>query len=307
MKIAFIGAGKVSTALGLYFKNNGFEIGGYYSRNYKSAQKAAGLTHSHFYASAGELINDSQMIWITTPDDQIEAVVQQIILLPAPRKDEKLVLHASGAYPLSILNPLKENGYQTACAHPLLAFGDPVVAQEKLADVWFAIEKPEEDNGQLADFFKECGNQTFTVDHGKKSLYHAAACVLSNYLVTLLGTSYAIFEKSGMPRDNIHEATRPLLESVILNLKEKDLKDALTGPVKRGDKKTIRMHLKSLNAFMPEMTALYTLMGRKTMQLLGDYSLEEVLQDDGMDNGKLTIDNLNSEREAKTQKSAGKI
>ena len=80
-----------------------------------------------------------------------------------------------------------------------------------------------------------------------------------------------------MPRDNIQEATRPLLESVILNLKGKDLKDALTGPIKRGDKNTVRMHLESLNALMPEMTALYTLMGRKTMQLLGDYSLEEVL------------------------------
>ncbi|BBD46724.1 MAG TPA: hypothetical protein DEP71_03125 [Porphyromonadaceae bacterium] len=277
MKIAFIGAGQVSTALGLYFKNNGFEIGGYYSRSCKSTERAARLTHSHPYASAGELINDNQMIWITTPDDQIEAVVRQITLLPPPRKDEKLVLHASGAYPLSILNPLKENGYQTACAHPLLAFGDPVVAQEKLGNVWFAIEKPGEDNGQLTGFFKACGNQTFTVDPGKKSLYHAAACVLSNYLVTLLDASFAIFEKSGMPRDNIQEAARPLLESVILNLKGKDLKDALTGPIKRGDKNTVRMHLESLNALMPEMTALYTLMGRKTMQLLGDYSLEEVL------------------------------
>ncbi|HAC74007.1 MAG TPA: hypothetical protein DCF46_10460, partial [Porphyromonadaceae bacterium] len=73
MKIAFIGAGQVSTALGLYFKNNGFEIGGYYSRSCKSTERAARLTHSHPYASAGELINDNQMIWITTPDDQIEA------------------------------------------------------------------------------------------------------------------------------------------------------------------------------------------------------------------------------------------
>lgn len=281
MKIAFIGAGKVATALGLYFKNNGFEIGGYYSRSYKSTEKAARLTHSHPYASIGKLIKDNQMIWITTPDDQIEAVVRQIILLPVLQKDEKLVLHASGAYPLSILNPLKENGYQTACAHPLLAFGDPVVAQEKLGGVWFAMEKTEENNGQLAGLFKACGNQTFTVDPGKKSLYHAAACVLSNYLVTLLNISWAIFEKSGMPANNIQEATRLLLESVILNLKGKDLKDALTGPIKRGDKNTVRMHLESLNAFMPEMTALYTLMGRKTMQLLDDYSMEEVLKENG--------------------------
>lgn len=281
MKIAFIGAGKVSTALGLYFKKRGFEIEGYYSRNCKSAGKAALLTHSHPFSSVEELMNNSHMIWITTPDDQIEAVVRQISDLPVLRKNEKLVLHASGVHSLALLSPLKENGYNTACAHPLLAFGDPVLAQEKLNNVWFAIEKQGEENRALTDFFKACGNQTLSIDPDKKRLYHAAACVLSNYLVTLLDASYKIFEKSGIAEEDIHEATKPLLESVILNLKGKDCKEALTGPIKRGDENTIRMHLESLNTSIPEMTEFYKLMGRQTMQMLGDYSLRELFKEDG--------------------------
>ncbi|WP_436416443.1 Rossmann-like and DUF2520 domain-containing protein [Petrimonas sp.] len=268
MKIAFIGTGNVSTALGLYFKTKGFEIQGYYSRNHQSAEKAAQLTHSHPYISPEELINDSQMIWITTPDDQIEKVARQLSELPVPQKNEKLILHASGVHSLEILNPLKDKGYQTACAHPLLAFSNPVLAQQKLNNVWFGIEKTDEENQQLTDFFNTCGNKTLSIDSDKKTLYHAAACVLSNYLVTLLNASYRMFEKSGVAKDDIQKATTPLLESVIDNLKDKNCADALTGPIKRGDEKTVSMHVESLSAFMPEMLELYTLMGKETLKML---------------------------------------
>lgn len=278
MKIAFIGAGNVSTALGLYFKNKGFEIQGYYSRNFNSTERAATLTDSHAYTSVKEMINNSQMIWIITPDDQIQTVVQQISNLSVSQKKDKLILHASGVHSIAILTPLKEAGYHTACAHPLLAFSNPVLAQENLNEVWFAIEKPEEEDKQLTDFFKRCGNQTFHIDSDKKSLYHAAACVLSNYLVTLLNSSYEIFEKSGVAKSDIQKATTPLLESVIDNLKVKNCKDALTGPIKRNDENTIKMHLKSLDTFMPEMTELYKLLGVETMKMLGDYSLKKILK-----------------------------
>lgn len=276
-KIAFIGAGKVSTALGLYFINKGFEIQGYCSRNTGNAERAALLTHSTAYTSAEEMIKNSRMIWITTSDDQINAVVRQISQLTIPQTTEKLVLHVSGAHAIEILKPLKDKGYQTACAHPLLAFSDPVSVQGSLNYAWFAIEESEEGNGQLTDFFKQCGNRTLHINANKKTLYHAAACVLSNYLVTLLDVSHKIFEESGVNKGDIQEATMPLLESVIVNLKGKNCKDALTGPIKRGDENTVRMHLESLDTFMPEMTALYKLLGNKTMQMLGDYSLKKLL------------------------------
>lgn len=277
-KIAFIGAGKVSTALGLYFKNKGFEIQGYCSLNFESAQKAAQLTNSHAYSSAEKLLNESQIIWITTPDDQIEYVVRQISDLSVSQKEDKLVLHASGAHSRDVLAPLQEAGYQTACAHPLLAFSDPISAQEKLKKVWFTIEKAESENCKLTDLLQACENQFITIDSSKKALYHTAACVLSNYLVTLLNASYEIFEKTGIPKDDIQKATEPLLESVIDNLKNKNSKEALTGPIKRNDENTIKMHMESLQAFMPQMIELYTLMGRETMKMLGRSSTFKVFK-----------------------------
>lgn len=276
-KIAFIGAGKVSTALGLYLKNRGLEIQGYFSRRYESAEKAAGLTGSRPYTSLPELIADSRMIWITTPDDQIPFVVRQISAFHLLEKNGKLLLHASGAHTLDVLDPLKEVGYHTACAHPLMAFNNGIEAQQRLKSVWFAIEESEKSCFSLVDFFKTCGNRVFTIEPNKKALYHAAASVLSNYLVTLWHLSHEIFEKSGMAKEDIQEAAWPLLESVVNNLKGRNSREALTGPIKRGDARTVEKHLAALQAYMPETIELYRLLGRKTMQMLGDCSLEKIV------------------------------
>lgn len=275
-KIAFIGAGNVSTALGLYFKDKSFVVRGYFSRSPASAEKAAQLTHSTAYASVEKLMQDSQMIWITTPDDQIAAVAYQLSQLSVPQCAEKLVLHASGAHSVDILKPLKEKGYQTAAAHPLFSFNDPVSAQKKLSEVWFAVEQLHDENEQISNFFKRCGNHVLHVDAKKKTLYHAAACMLANYLVTLADASYKIFKQSGVEKNDIKKATMPLLESVIQTCKTKEPKEALTGPIKRGDQNTIKLHMQALHLFAPEMADLYKFMGKQTMHMLGDYSLKKL-------------------------------
>ena len=275
--ISFIGAGKVATTLGVYFKSKGFEIAGYYSRNYESSLSASAQTDSHAYKDLKSLLDAAEMVWITTPDDQISAVVSQITSISVADKKEKIVMHASGVHSLSILNPLVKSGYNIATAHPLMAFNSIESSIQKIDSAWFAIEEMPDNDFSLEAFFKQCGNKTFKIDSDKKTLYHAAACVLSNYMVTLLDASYRIFEQSGMRKDDIQEATIPLLESVMENLKGKSCADALTGPIKRGDNKTIEMHLKSLNAEMPEMVELYKLLGRHTMQMIDDYRLKDIL------------------------------
>ena len=72
--IAFVGAGKVATALGNYFRTKGIDVAGYYSRNFGHARQAAEITNTRPFANLQELINSSRMIWITTSDDAIEEV-----------------------------------------------------------------------------------------------------------------------------------------------------------------------------------------------------------------------------------------
>lgn len=273
--ISFIGAGKVSTALGLYFKEKGFEIAGYLSRSEASTQKAAFKTDSQSFTDLFELLENSNVIWITTPDDQIETVASQIATILVSDKNEKLILHASGVHDLTVLNAAKRAGYQTATAHPLLAFGNLQEATEMLADTWFGIE---DENDKISKILNLCGNHTFRLDKEQKVLYHAAACVLSNYMVTLTDVAEKIFEASGLPAESIENAVQPLLESVVRNIRRSGTQNALTGPIKRGDANTVEMHLDALQQYSPEITVLYKLLGRQTMQMINDYKLKDILE-----------------------------
>lgn len=273
--ISFIGAGKASTSLGVYFKNKGFEIAGYLSKRKTSAEAASLKTESKAFTSLYELIEDSNVIWITTPDDQIETVVKEISELRTFSREQKIVLHASGVHTTDILLPAKNAGYKTAAAHPLLAFGSSENTVRLLGETWFAVE---ESSSEVSNLLHSCGNKTFSIDKNNKTLYHAAACVLSNYLVTLMDAAQQIFELTGLPEEEATNATLPLIESVIENLKDKSSKDALTGPIKRGDAQTISMHLASLQNSIPKMMDLYKVMGRRTMDMIEDYKLKDILE-----------------------------
>lgn len=275
--IAFVGAGKVGTALGLYFKAKGFEIQGYYSRNYEHAKQASIITGTKAYPDLEQLINDSRMIWITTSDDAIKDVTSQISELTFENNEKKLFLHASGVYSTDILQPLKKHGYSIASAHPLLAFSDSKSTIKKLDDTWFTLEIDNNSENQLEDFFHKTGNPVLKIDGKQKILYHAACSMLSNYLVTLMDSSYNVFEKTGLEKEAIKKATLPLLESVIANSIEKEGKDALTGPIKRGDKNTVSLHLQQIQKEIPESFELYRTLGRETMKMLNDFRLKDII------------------------------
>lgn len=281
--ISFIGAGKVGTALGLYFKQKGLQVGGYYSRTYQHAVDASKLTESRAYSSITELLSDSSMVWLTVSDDALQLIANEIALLQIPQ-NIKAFVHTSGVHSSEVLQPIKDLGFSTYCAHPLMAFGDPAESLEQLKAAYFCLDRrmdnlKSNNDEYLTHFFEKTGNPTLQIDDDKKELYHCAAAVLSNYMVTLLNMSYEMFAKSGMTKSEIKKATDPLLRSTLKNIAEnKSMSDALTGPIKRGDKTTIEKHLTTLEKNMPSKLTLYKELGKETMVMLQDDRLKDILQ-----------------------------
>lgn len=281
--ISFIGAGKVGVALGLYFKEKGFDIGGYYSRTYEHAQRAAKSTESEVYTNIAELMQNSSMVWITASDDALSQLAEEISQLEIPQQI-KAFIHTSGVHSTKVLEPISNAGFNTYSAHPLMAFAKAEESVEALNSAYFSIEtasteeKTDNDNC-LTRLFQETGNNILYIDTNKKELYHCAAVVLSNYMVTLLNMSYEMFAESGMSKREIKAATAPLLKSTLNNIHQNELmSDALTGPIKRGDSTTIAKHLEVLQKFMPNKKSVYTALGKETMDMLQDYKLKDVLR-----------------------------
>lgn len=266
MNIGFIGAGKVGTAFGKYLSNNGFNVEGYYSKREKSAQNAAEYCNSRAYVNMEDLTQKVDIIFITTNDDEIEKVADKLtennILSTG-----QIIVHMSGASSSEILKRAKERGCFTYSLHPLQAFADIEKAVIDLKDTVFSIEGDEEKIHVFEDMLENTGNRYFKIAKDQKSVYHATACVVSNYLVTLMDYGLSLFEAIGIKGEDGYKALYPLIDGTVKNIYNLGTKNALTGPIARGDVETIGKHIKSIEKIAQDKLDFYKLMGDMTLEL----------------------------------------
>ena len=76
--------------------------------------------------------------------------------------------------------------------------------------------------------------------------YHAAACIVSNYFVSLIHWATQIYAEFGI-RLSKPPPPLPLIQGTVNNLQQLGPTQALTGPISRGDGITIATHLSALD------------------------------------------------------------
>lgn len=274
MSIGFIGAGKVGTALGMYFRANGFLVSGYFSRSEKSSKRSALLTKSNCFDTPKQLAEVSELIFITTNDDEIEKVVQQLCQYNC-LKPNQIIIHTSGALPSTILSPLKAFGCTVYSMHPLMSFADNEEAAEALKNAYFCIEGDEDKMCELEQMLQALGNKYFKLKPEQKTLYHASACMVSNYLVTLMHSGLKLMKDIDLDTDTAFRALLPLINSTIQNILRFGTENALTGPISRGDKATLSRQLDAISSASPEQLALFTCLAAETIELASKAKLPD--------------------------------
>ncbi len=268
MKISFIGAGKVGTAMGHYLKKDN-EVVYYYSRTKESAIKASEYVGCSYTECINTLLNSSDIIFITTNDDMIKRVSDD---LAGYNVKEKVFIHMSGALSSDELLSLKKAGAITASMHPLLAFSDIDKAVKDLPTIYFSLEGDVE----YVKLLLEGKNKYFILSKEDKVLYHLSACIFSNYLVTLMNFGENILSQIGI-EDGIN-AMKPLIEASLSNVYLKGTIDALTGPIKRGDINTLTKHISQLKGLNKD---LYLLLGEYTSAMIDDEKLKSLWRENG--------------------------
>jgi hypothetical protein len=118
----------------------------------------------------------------------------------------------------------------------------------ELPRTFFSLEGQTDRLQLIERLLGRMGNPYFTISAHHKSLYHLSACILSNYLVTLMDAGLSALEHSGIDPRQGFQAMRPLIEGTLANIAEMGTARALTGPIARGDSGTIRTHLESLDS-----------------------------------------------------------
>lgn len=274
MKIGFIGAGKVGTSFGAYLYKKGFNVIGYYSRTFNSAENAIKYSRGKAFNNIKDLAKLADMIFITTNDDNITKVCQGLVQEDC-LKEGQVLIHMSGASSSRALKSAKKKGCSIYSMHPLQAFASVERAVKDLENTVFSIEGDGDRIHLLEEILKTTGNKYFKLTSQQKTIYHATACVVSNYLVTLMDYGLSLFESIGIEKNEGYKALYPLIEGTIKNIYSLGTDKALTGPIARGDIQTIEKHLKSLEGTASNKTDFYKIMGAMTLEIAKKEKLKD--------------------------------
>lgn len=243
MKFGFIGAGKVGFSLGKYLADNGQELSGYYSEFYQDAVLAAEFTGSKSYNKIEQLVEDSEVLFLTVSDGQIETVWNQLKNIPIRNK---IVCHCSGALSSEVFSDIAGFGSYGYSIHPLFAVSDKYNSYKELSNSYFTIEGSPEKMEIIKDLFRSFGNHVCTISKEGKIKYHAAAAIASNLVAGLIYLSENLLKECGFDEESAHNALAPIIEGNISHVIQDGAEKALTGPIERNDIQTVKKHLSVL-------------------------------------------------------------
>jgi predicted short-subunit dehydrogenase-like oxidoreductase (DUF2520 family) len=267
MKVGFIGAGKAGLTIGTYWLTKSVEVLGYYSLSIHSAEKAATNTNTRIFTSLSALAVAADLIMITTPDDAIQIVGETLSGISLDW-DNKIVCHMSGVHSSDILIDLYNEGATVCSLHPMISFGNALSTVQILEHTFYTLEGKGKQITDFEKFLQQLGQRYEYINSDQKALYHAAACILSNYFVALLDTGIQILRHSGFSEQNILNCMKPLIEKTWENVLAEGTGKALTGPISRGDVGTIHIHRqKILEQDRQDWLEVYEVMGKRTVQL----------------------------------------
>jgi predicted short-subunit dehydrogenase-like oxidoreductase (DUF2520 family) len=271
--LAIIGAGRVGRALGRRLREEGWKIGAVVTRSEASARRAVrfiGAGQAH--AVAVRSILGSQVILIAVPDDEIAGVASELARLGGEELQGKIVLHTSGALDSRGLDAVKEQGASVGSMHPLQTFtGKNVPSLEGRV---FAVEGDTRAVRVAQQIARALGGSPVRIAGEKKVLYHAAAAIAAGQVLAVEEAATQLLISLGMVRREAVRALLPLTRQVLENFERLGPWAAWTGPLSRGDYKTVAAHLRELRDSPEEIATAYEALNRLAARVLAQDAAE---------------------------------
>jgi predicted short-subunit dehydrogenase-like oxidoreductase (DUF2520 family) len=267
--IGLIGPGRAGVGLALALARAGYSVR-LHGRNKKSLPAPLTLT----VGDGGKpppWLGETDVVILTVRDDAITPLATSLANSRAI-SERHVVLHLSGVQGQEALGPLVASRAALGSFHPLQTIVEPELAAARLKGAWAAVEgmpRAVEAGERIA---KDLGMRPFRIATKSKAIYHAGAVFASNYLVVVEAIAQRLLRHAGLSDADAWAALRPLVEGTFENLSRHEPREALTGPVVRGDTATIVRHLESLAV---DDAKLYRALGRAALELAQKQGMDE--------------------------------
>lgn len=259
LTVGVLSAGKVGSALGAALAQAGHRVvaaSGVSDASRRWAAARLGVEP----VRPEEVMAAAQLILLTVPDDALPDLVGGLATTGADLRG-KILVHCSGAYGLSVLDPAAAAGALPLALHPVMTFTGRDDDLNRITGCSFGVTAPEPLRPIAEALVIEMGGEPVWIADADRPLYHAALASAANHMVTLIAESEELLARIGVEHPG--RMLGPLLGAALDNVLRLGL-SALTGPVVRGDAGTVRKHVDALIVAAPEAADAYIALARLT-------------------------------------------
>ncbi|MCC7365669.1 MAG: DUF2520 domain-containing protein [Dehalococcoidia bacterium] len=270
-RVGVIGAGRVGGALAVGLARAGWDVAAVANRDPAPARAlAAAVGGGAVPTTPAELLAAADLVFLAVPDGQVGPLAGE---LPWVRRH--IAVHCSGALGLDVLGTARAAGAAVGCLHPLQSFPSRHPEPERFRGVVCGVEGAGAAGELLEAAVVALGARPLRLEGVDRALYHAAAVFVSNDVIALAAAAGRAWTMAGLPAGLAREALASLLTAVAANIATRELPDALTGPVARGDTATVERHLAALAAD-PALRELYRGLAQELLRLVGSEGREGI-------------------------------
>ncbi|MGF6759510.1 Rossmann-like and DUF2520 domain-containing protein [Paraburkholderia sp. GAS42] len=269
-RLGFVGAGRLAHCLAHGFSRAGYPVTAIASRSRESARALASqIGHCAAYDDPQQVVDAADIVFLAVPDDSIgtTAHILRFDSAAATRTGAWALVHCSGASPVELLAPAREQGASTGGFHPLYLFGGCLADIDRIAGCSVSIEADGALKEALVALAGALRCHPLSIPAGGRMLYHAAAHYAASFALCGLSECVELWRTLGFDEDDALRAVLPMLSGTIQTARDKGLPGALAGPVSRGDTGVVEKQLALLEGLGGDHAALYALMTRRAVAL----------------------------------------
>ena len=269
LAVGVVGSGRVGSVLGAALSRVGHRVVAASAVSDASRSRAETLLASAKLLSPPEVCEAAELVLVTVPDDQLPGLVEGLAAVDAWRAGQ-IVVHTSGRYGISVLEPAQRAGAVPLALHPVMTFTGTSLDIDRLAGASFGVTAPPAFMPVADALVLEMEAEPVHVSEAARPLYHAALAHASNHVVTLEASSAELLRSAGI--ETPERLLRPLVEAALDNVMRMG-DNALTGPVMRGDVETVVRHIDEIGNVSPQSADLYIALARVTARRAVDARL----------------------------------
>ncbi|PCJ94979.1 MAG: hypothetical protein COA50_11445 [Flavobacteriaceae bacterium] len=248
IKVIIIGAGNLAFHLLKTFEKN-TEIEIIQTLNRSKKEHKSNIPFTTDYSK----IKDADIYIIAVSDDAIPDVSQKLI------HKKGLVVHTSGSVPMAVLSKNHNHGV----FYPLQTFSKET--EVDFSSVPIGVEaKNKTDLELLKNLGNAVSKNVQEISSKQRKSLHLSAVLVNNFTNHLYHLGKVMCKENKVS----FELLKPLISETVKKLDTTSPFDAQTGPAKRGDKSTIKIHLNQIKD--ENLKKIYTTLSQSISNTYGE-------------------------------------